>query len=566
MKKKVGVFHSIKWRLSLLVTLAIIVTGLLMVVTYSPNVKKELSTMSQHYLNDLAMAYGVQLEDEINSFGLEEALNESHLTEHLDEVGLQGIDSSYVYVVSSNGTMLYHPTAEKIGQPVENEVVKGVINDLSAGKKVDNKVVRYLYKGVMKYAAYYVNDAADFILVVTADEEEILAPIDNINMQGIIGLLVAVVICAGLATLYSIVAVVNPILNMQQLTERVADMDFTDSEIQSKLNKRKDEIGQMSRAFGLLKEELAEVVIGIRNECETLMEVADELFVGADKTNTAMEQVENAVSDIANGASSHAAETQTASENVIHIGNMVRDARDKVNELTESAKTVEDANTNAKAILVQLREISNQLDEYVYMIAKQTETTNNSALKIGEATKLIANIASQTNLLSLNASIEAARAGEQGRGFAVVASEIQKLAEQSTDSANRIGEIISELLNDSEEAVKTMGRVKEVLGRQEECIQSTDQAFVEIENGVGGAMEGMLVIANKTQEMDTARINVIDVVSNLTAIAEENAASTQETSASVAEVSTIISGIADRTKSLNEIAEKLEEKVAVFKL
>ena len=104
MKKKVGVFHSIKWRLSLLVTLAIIVTGLLMVVTYSPNVKKELSTMSQHYLNDLAMAYGVQLEDDINSFGLEEALNESHLTEHLDEVGLQGIDSSYVYVVSSNAS------------------------------------------------------------------------------------------------------------------------------------------------------------------------------------------------------------------------------------------------------------------------------------------------------------------------------------------------------------------------------------------------------------------------------------------------------------------------------
>ena len=111
-----------------------------------------------------------------------------------------------------------------------------------------------------------------------------------------------------------------------------------------------------------------------------------------------------------------------------------------------------------------------------------------------------------------------------------------------------------------------MGQVKEVLSKQAECIQSTDKVFVDIEKGVIESIDGMHVIADKTMEMDKARINVVDVVNNLTAIAEENAASTEETSASVAEVASIVSDIAAKTKSLNAIAEELEEKIGIFKL
>lgn len=563
---KVGTLHSVRTKLSGLVALTILITGIIMVLIYSPNVKNEMSEMSQHYLHDLALSYGMLIDDEINLIGKEEALAPEELAGHLDGVGMEGLETSYLYVVSPDGTMLYHPTPEKIGEPVENEVVKGVTADIASGKWKESEVVSYEFKGAIKYAAYYVNDMADYILVVTVDEDELFAPVQDINKKGIIGLALSFMGSLFLMMVLATIIVVKPIMEIADLTEHAANMDFTENSAQVRLSARKDEMGLMARSLGTLKEELAGVVYAIRESCDSLVASADVLNNGAAETTTTMEQVENAVNDIANGASNQAEETQGATENVILIGDMVKDTNDTVNDLMVSANEMNIANKNAKKILAELRDINRQSGEYIDVIARQTEITNESALKIGEATKLITDIASETNLLSLNASIEAARAGEQGRGFAVVASEIQKLAEQSTESARRIEEIINMLLLDSEKAVLTMRQVKEIIGQQTEHIIRTDEAFVEIQKGVEASIEGMQVISEKAQEMDNARVNVVDVVNNLTAIAEENAAATEETSASVVEVTSIVADIADKANGLNAIAAELEEKIGVFQL
>ncbi|MDE6626229.1 MAG: methyl-accepting chemotaxis protein [Lachnospiraceae bacterium] len=566
MKGKVGTIYSIRTKLSALVAAAIVVTGIMMILIYSPNVKDKISELSQNYLKDLAIAYGLVIDNEIDIAGVDEALSSEQLTKYLAGVGLEGVESSYVYVVAPDGTMLYHPTPEKIGQPVENEVVKGVTADIQAGKKVENKVIGYEYKGANKYAAYFVNESQQFILVVTADEDEVFNSIDSINRKGSLGLLISFVICFGVAIALITILVINPIFEIGKLTDKVAQMDFSENDTQTKINQRKDEIGMMSRALSTLREQLINVVLAIRENSSALAASAEALYTGATETNNTMEQVESAVNDIANGASSQADETQEATGNVIVIGDMVKDTGKTVDELMVSAKQMQSANENAQRILAELREINRQSDEYIDVIAKQTEVTNESALKIGEATRLITDIASETNLLSLNASIEAARAGEQGRGFAVVASEIQKLAEQSTESAERIQQIIDMLLLDSEKAVKTMTQVKEIIGLQTEHIIRTDNAFTEIREGVSASLAGMQIISAKTKEMDQARVNVVDVVNNLTSIAEENAAATEETSASVVEVASIVNDIAEKAQGLNSIAEELEEKIGIFQI
>lgn len=274
--------------------------------------------------------------------------------------------------------------------------------------------------------------------------------------------------------------------------------------------------------------------------------------------------MEKAISEIAQGATSQAQDTQTATENIILMGNMIEETSTEVDDLRENARIMRNAGDKAIDILNELNQINQQTKEAVFVISEQTNTTNESALKIKEATDMIADIAEETNLLSLNASIEAARAGEQGRGFAVVAAQIQKLAEQSNESARQIDGIINSLIADSEKAVDTMEEVKVVIEKQNENVINTENAFKDVKDGIDKSMKNIQEITDKTKQLDDARIKVVDVVQNLTAIAQENAASTEETSASASEVGTIVEDIANNARKLNTIAGEMEESIKMF--
>ncbi len=567
MKKGINSAHSIKMKICLLVDVAVILTGLIMIMIYSPNVKKEIGSMCEHYLGDMAEAYGSALDHEIKRAGGDSTsvLKTDNLSLELEGEGLQGVESSYIYLVAKDGTMLFHPNGGKIGKSVENAVVKQACADLQEGKEVKSEVVSYLYDGKTKYASLYVSTYSDFILVVTADQDEIFSTISRINKFGIGGTAICCILFMVCGFIMATM-IVKPIQKMTDLTVKISEMDFREDEMQAKLNSRKDEIGSMSRALSLLREELADVVRGIKEQSKMLMEAADDLSNSAVETSNTMDQVENAVNEIAQGATSQAEETQSATENVVAMGDMVEETNHVVENLVDHASKMKASGNHAKEILNDLDRVNKKTEEYIDIIAKQTNTTNESAQKISTAANMITEIAEETNLLSLNASIEAARAGEQGRGFAVVASQIQKLAEQSNESAQQIGNIISVLLQDSEKAVEIMSDVKASMQTQSEHVEKTDQAFGEIQEEVDNSIDEMHHISQKTNQLDEARSRVIDVVQSLTAIAEENAASTEETSAAVTEVSTIVTSISEKSEELRKIAEEMESKMNIFQI
>ncbi len=335
---------------------------------------------------------------------------------------------------------------------------------------------------------------------------------------------------------------------------------------QEKLNRRKDETGQMSRAISELREKLVAVYMQIKEQSQSLYQAAEVLSNETAETSDAVGQVDRAIGEIADGATSQAEETQKATENVILIGNMVEETGRQVERLNVNADTMQRASIEAMDTLKALDDTNVRTREAIEKIAEQTNTTNESALKIREATTMITSIAEETNLLSLNASIEAARAGEQGRGFAVVASQIQKLAEQSNESAREIEEIIDSLIRDSEEAVETMNAVKEIITKQSDNVEKTGAGFTEVKSGIDTSLISMEAIAKSIDMMDEARINVVDVVQNLTAIAQENAAGTEETSASATEVGAIVQNMAEQAGKLKEVAGELESSMSVFKI
>lgn len=565
-QKKVSFFKSIKGKVTLLLNVFILAAVLVMLLLILPNVRNSMKQQTQNYLYDITVSAGERVGMAAAAAGMEEALQTDVLEQLVGGVGIKGVESSYAYVVAADRTMLYHPTESKIGQPVENEVVTGLVKEIEAGKKnLESRVVEYVFNGVTKYAAYYVDADSHYILVISADEDEVMKPITRITQISATVAILIVFICSAAGCML-VSSMITPVVKVTDIVNKLADMDFTENEIQQKLNSRKDETGVMSRAIGVLRDQLADVVSGLKRQSGHLLEASDSLNVNASETAITVEQIETAVSDISAGASSQADETQKATENVIFMGNMVVDTSSEVDSLIVNANQMKTSSDDAIATLSQLEQINNRAKDAIDIIYEQTNTTNESAMKIREATSIITSIAEETNLLSLNASIEAARAGEQGRGFAVVASQIQKLAEQSNESALLIEDITDSLISDSEKAVKTMGEVKEIMNRQSEHVAKTDEIFALVKAGVNNSLDGVNRIAEKTRQMDDARVNVVDVVQNLTAIAQENAASTEETSASVTEVSSIVSNISDNASKLKDVADELEQNMNIFKL
>lgn len=557
--------HSIKAKIMILVGLSVYLSAAVILLVFVPYTGKILKNETHNYMLDLTVSNGTILESMIEEKGFDNALNYDSLQPVFSSVGLEGTDSSYVYIVKKDGTMLYHPTESKVGQPVENTVVKNVVSQMEAGKHPEAEVVTYEFGGANKYSAYYVTKDDSAVVVVCADESEIMAPIKKAC-----GISIVIMLCV--STVFVIIGYfvtkrfVRPIEDAAESISKMADLDFTPDENVEKLATRKDETGVIGNAVLLLCQELIKVVASIQESSNQLFDASKRLNGDAKETASTVEQVENAVSDIAAGATNQAEETQDTTENVVEMGNMISETADEMENLKENSQQVGSSSVQAQQILSELIDVNNKAKASIREISEQTNVTNESALKIQEATDIITSIAEETNLLSLNASIEAARAGEQGRGFAVVAAQIQKLAEQSSKSAQKIQEIIGMLIADSKKAVDTMQVVQENMDIQTQKMESTESMFEEVNVGIKAALDSMARIGGKIENLNIARERMIDGVQNLSAIAEENAASSEETSASVTQVSNIILDISDNANNLNRIAEKLEQETRMFKI
>lgn len=248
------------------------------------------------------------------------------------------------------------------------------------------------------------------------------------------------------------------------------------------------------------------------------------------------------------------------------MGALIELIAKNIGGLRDAASEIRVAGEESSAIMKELSISSDMTEEAVQKVAKNVEATDDSVMQITEAVNLITEIASQTNLLSLNASIEAARAGEAGKGFAVVATEIQHLSEESSNSANRITEIVNKLSEDSRNSMEVMKEVKTKLGEQKEKLNETRQKFKAVNAGIIKAGEDTEEIHEEAMSCDAARQRMVDMVQSLSAISEENAASTEETTASMEELNATMNFLAESAKKLKELAVHLEENTSFFQM
>lgn len=214
-QNKVSLLHSIKTKIVLLVIVVIIATAGINLLVSVPLIKKNFTTLTQNYMKDMATLVGETIETEIGYLGAEAVLTPEELAKVAKDIKVSGMDSSYAYIVSADGTMMYHPTPEKIGQPVENDAVKSLLAEIAKGNRPEPDVITYLFKGVAKYASYYIGSNMDYIVIVTADESEALSSVSMMMQRTLGGSAAALVFYSIIGFLIAAI-IVNPLKRQQK--------------------------------------------------------------------------------------------------------------------------------------------------------------------------------------------------------------------------------------------------------------------------------------------------------------------------------------------------------------
>lgn len=374
-------------------------------------------------------------------------------------------------------------------------------------------------------------------------------------------IIITLMACALLAVV--ITFIVKAITKVIGHLDEVADGEL-DFKISEKLLQRSDEIGNIARSVHTLIGGLASIVVNIHHSTGELAEFKDDFQKKFETINNSISNVNVAVDEIANGATSQADETQKVNSQINDMGDAITKTSQNVDSLTQSTEQMKEHNEQLDTTIQELMAISDRNKESLAAVYNQTNETNQSVMHIGNAVDMITDIAGQTNLLSLNASIEAARAGEYGKGFAVVADQIRQLADQSANTAKEIGEIVTELIENSNTSVETMGVVRQEMTGQYEKLNTTKDIFEQLNEEVNNVVTAIESISTEVESLDKLKGEVLGSAESLAAIAQENAASTEETSASMMELGEIVNDCNAKTQQLVNIADSMEENVHKF--
>ena len=554
--KKRGTFAA---KIIVMVILAVIVSNVICMVFILESSKKQITDSVKHTMVDVVNTTSKIMENEISNSGVDD-LDYDGYANNLSDVKLEGMDSAYMYVVQNDGTMLYHPTKEKVGQPVENAVIKGVVQQLQDGKKPGTTVVEYDFNGTTKYSAYTILNNEN-ILVLTADESEALAGITTVTGVAV-GIIAIVVLIAIIISFIMGRRLMRPLVKVSTIIEDVAygniEADF------SVVKESNDEIGLIIEKMKELTQSLGSIVGKIRNSSDTMSSNSYELNDTSSQTLAANNEISKAVEDVAEGSTGMAASISKINENLLEMSNETKDINASVDEIKNQTVAVQDSSKIMNDKIKSMQDSSHKMDEGISAISKRIETVNTTVDKVSNIVSVIEEISSETNLLSLNASIEAARAGDAGKGFAVVAQEIRVLSDNTNTELENIKQIISSLVEECRYCVQASGTIVEDNAKQKEEIKAVLDEFGSLDEQIQKTAEK----ADEIEELVTAMIELNDDITkssnSLTDVSAANAAATEEMNANIEELNAMMNGVSEMAGQMNDESDGLKEALSFF--
>jgi len=474
-----------------------------------------------------------------------------------------GLESgSYVIITDSNDAVVYHPNADF----VTTAEVEKTIGQVLDGNYVTNANNEYFkdYDGVTKFARKETLKDNGWTIYLVEPKSVITAIINPLIRQAAIAMVLSLLFAYAVLSLL-LKKMLDPLGKGVDALLTLSDLDIRDSEIVAKYLSSKDETGDIARAINSLNGALNTVVKEIKEAAMCLNDAiatVDGLSVSsADSTG----QINQAITELATTAQSMAETVQDANSLMVSLGDTIDSIGEQIGTMRQSAEITADANKNAMAFMCKLKEASQNSSMAVLEISAMIEACSEAAGDITIAAETIGQIASQTNLLALNASIEAARAGDAGRGFAVVATEIGGLSTQSDTSTNEIKKIVANITEKVESCVNQSKVLADLINEQMQLLTDTEARLVEMNESEEELIAGVNNIGTKSNHLLSLKDSVLNHITDLSAISEENAASSQEVSASVETVANAIAGTTAETKKMKALSDNLTGQIDKFR-
>ncbi len=479
-------------------------------------------------------------------------------------------ESGYGAIISNAGLIAAHPNTDIVTLPIVDFVNHtGILENIANAEtftyaqksKVTGENSIYTHTPIQIGRT---STPWSFVTVVL--EKEVMASVSRIVM---LSLGVAIVGIAVLAVMILLIVnnLVKPIIASSELINQYANYDFTDNnnDILTSSRNRKDELGVMTNALYIMRNNITDLITKISDNASSVAASSEELSATSDHASSATDEISKTVQDISAGATDQAQDTETGVTSAESLSKLIENEHELIEQLNSLTQNVDGLKNEGLEILSDLVDKTVETAKSTANVKEAIVTTNDSAVKIENASQMIKNIADQTNLLALNAAIEAARAGEAGRGFAVVADEIRKLAEESNRFTEEISSIILELTEQTNKAVETMNDVNEIVSDQSQSVEDTNNKFTGIAEAIVDMKSGLQTINDAGETMRDKKNEIMVIMQNLAALSEENAASTEEASASVEEQNASMEEISSASRSLAELAEEMQTNVAKFK-